>query len=380
TPDPPTPSSPPPSSSPRAVAFMRLARPVIIPQRRIMNRSRGFVCNYSSSLRDAGINEKAFSTFIDQLNRLAELKPRAQAIDFSGFAHLCPNTHHDVFFSVAVGMAFETAKGIQHGTAMNKLVDKTNDELFRPRGLVCLLMTWKPEGPQGSSPDRATRARPLQMANSEHRGGAKGPKANLGPVQGKGMLEWPQPAPLKRIDGDANALPETGISTPFGQHHILSHGTTNSIYGRTSQRLTVHHLEDRHGSQVATVEIGIRARPQEEVPFELAEAAGIAPLKSQGGQIALSNLGGRSTSQERDANDCGPGPFWNPAPAMAAAEAKEGQTEDLYLRRDVKGPNPFSGAPSPSFTTGTLKALETETLYVLIANMPDDEETPRDAI
>ncbi|KAK1585658.1 uncharacterized protein LY79DRAFT_558029 [Colletotrichum navitas] len=335
---------------------MRLPSPVIIPQRRITNRTRGFVCNYSSSLRNAGIDEKAFSTFINQLNRLAELKPRAQAIDFSGFAHLCYNTHYDIFISMAVGTAFETAKGIQHSTAMNKLIDKTNDELFKPKGLVCLLMTWESEGPEGSSLDRSFRSRPVQRVRNERRGMETRPKANLSPLQGMGMFEWLQPTTFKRIDGDANVLPETQISVTCNQYP-LQIGGTQFIDSRTNQCLAVHHhLEHRRGSQVATVNIGVTAHAQEAIPFPLAEITG----QSQG-QISLNNLGRCSALEEK-------------------RDAKEEQNGDRYLRKDLNDMDPFNITPTPSFTTGALKALETETLYVLIANMPDDDETQRDTV
>ncbi|KAK2006838.1 hypothetical protein LZ32DRAFT_641617 [Colletotrichum eremochloae] len=372
----PTPSPPPPPL-PNAVAFARLPRPVIIPQRRIMNRSQGFVCNYSPSLRDAGINEKAFSTFISQLNRLAELKPLAQAIDFSGFAHLCSNTHHDGFISMAVGMAFQTAQSIQHSTAMNKFVEKANNELFNPKGLVCLLMTWKAEGPESISSGRAVKSRPVQLVKHERRGRTKRPKAKSR-LQGMGMFEWPQPTSLERIDGNAAAPTETGISTAFNQHPMWNHGT-KSIYSQTSQHLAIHHLEDRHGSQVATVEIGVLAHSQQRVPFQLAENAGLISLKSQG-QITLSNLDGSSTSEGRNISDSGLSSFWNPGPVISTGDAGEGQIEDCYLPKDLKCSDPFTNTLSPLFPTGALKALETETLYILIANMPYDGETQKDAI
>ncbi|KAK2055183.1 hypothetical protein LY76DRAFT_596273 [Colletotrichum caudatum] len=343
-----------------------------------MNRSRGFVSNYSSSLRDAGIDEGAFSTFINQLNRLAELKPRAQAIDFSGFAHLCSSTDQDVFMSMAVGMAFETAKGIQHSTAMNKLIDKTNNELFRPKGLVCLLMTWKPEGPTSSALDRAIRSRPVQVVKNERRGRAKRPKAKLSPSQGMGMFEWSQPTSIKRIDRDANFLSVTGITTNYN-HYPMQNDDTESIPNRTSQLFAVNHPEDRHEPQVATVEIGVRARSQEGIPFQRVENSGLESLRSHG-QITLGNLGGCSTPEEKDVSDCGPSSISSPAPIMSIGDVNEGHMKDSYSRKEFKGLDFFNSSLPPSFTTGALKALETETLYVLIANMPDDEEARRDTI
>ncbi|KAK1979036.1 hypothetical protein LZ30DRAFT_690969 [Colletotrichum cereale] len=341
-----------------------------------MNRSRGFVCNYSSSLRDAGVNEKAFSNFINQLNRLAELKPRAQAIDFTGFAHLCSNTHHDLFISMAIGMAIETAKDVQHSTAMNKLVDKANDDLFKPKGLVCLLMTWKPEGPESSSPGRGIRARAVQLVKNERGGRTKRSKAKLSPFQGMGMFEWPKPMSLNRVDKDANILPETATSAACSQHHVRNH-STKSIYSQASQRPVVHHLEDRNGFQTATVEIGAPVHFQEAVPFQLAEKGGLASLKSQG-QITLTNLSECSPTEEREISDCNLSSFWDPAAVTSAGDAEKGGIEDRYRRRDLEDSDLSISILSPSFTTGAFKTLETETLYILIANIPDDVETEKD--
>ncbi|TIC94046.1 hypothetical protein CH35J_009173 [Colletotrichum higginsianum] len=105
-----------------AVTFApNLPYPVIIPQRRsATTRARGFVCDYSPALRSAGVGEKSFSGFISQLNRVAELKPRAHAVNFGEFADVvCAGMRRDSFISAAVRKAVEMTSGVGKPTVMN---------------------------------------------------------------------------------------------------------------------------------------------------------------------------------------------------------------------------------------------------------------------
>ncbi|TQN64357.1 hypothetical protein CSHISOI_11065 [Colletotrichum shisoi] len=156
--------SPAPSSTPQELgeavtvtsAAPNLPYPVIVPQRRsaTTRARRGFVCDYySPALRSAGVGEESFSGFIGQLNRVAELKPRAHAVSFGGFADACAGTRRDPFMSTAVRKAVEVTSGVGKPAAMNKFVTNMNDELFKPKGLVCLLVTWEVQGPATSSTD-----------------------------------------------------------------------------------------------------------------------------------------------------------------------------------------------------------------------------------
>ncbi|KZL65586.1 hypothetical protein CI238_06279 [Colletotrichum incanum] len=361
-----------PPLQPDAEAFIRLPYPLIIPQRRIMNRSRGFVYNHSPSLQDAGVSEKSFSSFIDQLNRIAELKPRAQAIDFTGFANLCSDTHHDLFISMAVSMAVKTTRGIQHSAVLNKFIEKTNNELFKSKGLICLLMTWKPEGPENVSSDRGPIERKVKLAKDERRDRTQRLRERLSPFQGLGILKRPQSMSLDCVDGDTNTLPETGTSTMRNQHSIPNYGI-RSIYSETKQRVVTQHVEDHCKFQLATAGIGIQICSKE-IPIQLTDNSGFAPPKPDD-LISFWNLSGKLTSEETDARDDGLSSSWNPAASMLSGDTKEGPTKYQNIRTDSENLNAHCRTLSPSFTTGALKVLETEILYLLIANIPVEDNT-----
>ncbi|KZL67809.1 FAD binding domain protein [Colletotrichum tofieldiae] len=365
-----------PPLQPDTMDSIRLPYPVIIPQRRIMNRSRGFVYNYSPSLQDAGVSEESFSNFINQLNRIAELKPRAQAIDFSGFANLCSNTHHDFFISMAVSIAVKATREIQHSTVLNRFIEKTNNELFKPKGLICLPMTWKSEGPGNLSPDRGTTGRRLKLAKDERRGRTQRSRERLSLFHGLGIFEWPQSMSLDCIEGDTNTLLETATSTVRNQHSTPNHGA-QSIYGETKQRIVTQHMENHPEAQLATAGFEIQIYSKEGISFQLSDNSGFAAPKVND-EVSFSDSNGQLTSEEKDTDDDGLSSSWHPATSILTGDTKEGLINYPNLRTNSENSNARGSTLSPSFTTGALKVLETEILYLLIANIPNDDKAERD--
>lgn len=125
----------------------RLKLPVVITQRRPKARDRGFVKAYAPILEDVGIDQATFLDFIDKLNKAVEPNPWIQAINLAGLAA----QHVPLAVSIAVSVALKTiadsASAVQSRTKTNSFLDKINEEYFKPRGLIALLMTWKPQDP-----------------------------------------------------------------------------------------------------------------------------------------------------------------------------------------------------------------------------------------
>lgn len=123
----------------------RLELPVVLPQRRPRTRTRGFIRAYAPLLEGAGIDQPAFLDFIYKLNKAVEPSLWLQVINLASLAaHNLPEPI-SLAVSVATKMATDAASEIHSRTKTNAFLDKTNEEYFKPRGLIALLMTWKPQ-------------------------------------------------------------------------------------------------------------------------------------------------------------------------------------------------------------------------------------------
>ncbi|KAK8045677.1 hypothetical protein PG996_013741 [Apiospora saccharicola] len=161
----------------------RLPDPVVIPQRRPKDRTRGFARAYAPDLSRCGIDQGTFLRFIDGLNASVAASGAVQAINLAGAA--AGAVPASVFIGAPIiGLALQVGAGIytevtarkgydsyisfsffllpamfssylslSHGTGIananlagrcsqNAFLTKMNDELFRPRGLYCLIMSY----------------------------------------------------------------------------------------------------------------------------------------------------------------------------------------------------------------------------------------------
>ncbi|KAH9903603.1 hypothetical protein F4778DRAFT_734775 [Xylariomycetidae sp. FL2044] len=120
----------------------RLPHAVIVPQRRPKKRVRGFVRAYAPDLIRCGIDQPTFLAFIDGLNESISLHPAVAAVNMAGMvAGLVPN-----HIAQGVGLAVSISAGayteVQARKSQNEFLLKMNNELFRPRGLYCLIMAY----------------------------------------------------------------------------------------------------------------------------------------------------------------------------------------------------------------------------------------------
>ncbi|PGH28004.1 hypothetical protein AJ80_00259 [Polytolypa hystricis UAMH7299] len=110
----------------------KLALPVILTQRQPKKRARGFIRAYSPVLADA-----------------LEPNPWLYALNLAGLAGMVVPEPSMMLLAVGVGIATDAAMEVQSRFKSNKLLDSINAEFFIPRGLLCLVVTWKPEAADG---------------------------------------------------------------------------------------------------------------------------------------------------------------------------------------------------------------------------------------
>ncbi|KNG90957.1 hypothetical protein ANOM_000717 [Aspergillus nomiae NRRL 13137] len=122
-----------------------LPLPIVIPQQRPGSRERGFIAAYAPSLEACGIDRMTFLKFLDECNTAVQgnkFLAGVQVVSFGvGF------TPEMIVMGVATAVqagAYIANKGhVRHKT--NAVLDQYNQELFGPRGLFCMIMSYEPE-------------------------------------------------------------------------------------------------------------------------------------------------------------------------------------------------------------------------------------------
>lgn len=122
----------------------QLELPVVITQRRPKERTRGFIRAYAPVLENAGIDQDTFLDFLDQLNKAVEPSPWIQAINLASFAGQAVPEPFTMLVAIATKMVTDAAAEVHSRTKTNSFLDRMNEEFFKPRGLIALLLTWKP--------------------------------------------------------------------------------------------------------------------------------------------------------------------------------------------------------------------------------------------
>ncbi|KAK9371472.1 uncharacterized protein V1513DRAFT_386735 [Lipomyces chichibuensis] len=140
---------------PQSADLTKLPCPVIIPQRRPRNKSRGFIRAYAPVLEGCGIDQATFMNFLKsfhqaskaslRLIQLLQASPSLDVINLAAFAAGFVPLGTAKAASVAVQVAVGFAKEIQARQRTNSFLDKMNDKFFKPRGIFCVIMTYKPD-------------------------------------------------------------------------------------------------------------------------------------------------------------------------------------------------------------------------------------------
>lgn len=93
----------------------RLTLPVVLPQRRPKDRTRGFIRAYAPELMNAGIDQAMFLDFLETFNTATQASPWINAINMAGIAllplHLAPGIGQAA--TVALYLTVEIMKNMQ---------------------------------------------------------------------------------------------------------------------------------------------------------------------------------------------------------------------------------------------------------------------------
>ncbi|MCJ1380685.1 hypothetical protein MMC17_003793 [Xylographa soralifera] len=130
---------------PAELGSYELPCPVILPQRRPRDKSRGFVRAYAPVLSDCGIDEVTFMQFLEAFHQASKASPVFTVINVA--ANVVGNVPSvaAIVTSIAVQVVFGVAKEMHSRTRSNSFLDQLNEKFFQPRGLYCIIMTYKPD-------------------------------------------------------------------------------------------------------------------------------------------------------------------------------------------------------------------------------------------
>lgn len=127
-----------------AVQRPRLTHPVVLPQRRPKERSRGFIRAYAPALQDCDISQEAWLRFLSSFQESSAANPWLNCINFAALAAMKQPQPIGIAVGLAVGEVTEILMEMQARQRTNRFLHKMNEDFFRPRGLYCLLMTFDP--------------------------------------------------------------------------------------------------------------------------------------------------------------------------------------------------------------------------------------------
>lgn len=125
----------------------RLSASVIIPQRRPHKRDRGFVRAYAPVLAEAGINQETFIQFIEDLETANTANKMIEVVYVAAGIVGCVPGVATMVTSIVVQVVTGIAMELQKRGRQNSFMDRVNQELFMPRGLICMVASFKQQLP-----------------------------------------------------------------------------------------------------------------------------------------------------------------------------------------------------------------------------------------
>ena len=180
---------------PAPQSISQISLPVIIPQRRPGAKDRGFVRAYSPILFNSGIPQDTFLSFLKNFHAASKASPILNVVFITAsIVGMVPGPiimAATTVIQIAAGTAIE----LQKRQRTNTFLDVMNEQLFKPRGLYAMVMTYQADAP------RPVDARSMDVndlvskwSNSETKSWKKTLKMSSGTTYGE--LELPESAPI----------------------------------------------------------------------------------------------------------------------------------------------------------------------------------------
>ncbi|KAL6716600.1 hypothetical protein ACLMJK_006167 [Lecanora helva] len=354
----------------------KLAFPVVLPQRRPKERSRGFVRAYAPILENCGIDQATWLAFLDSFQKSSAANPWIEAINFASFATMF--IPHGIGNAVdfVIQQATKIAMELQARERTSKFLQKINEEFFRPRGLFCLVMTWNPHSVHRVEQVNLTT---IIEARSHPQIGLAGFQSKYRTSDGNtfGEFEFPEVAPLVFPALD-NLASQTSPDAITAKQKIAKRMKYVAEYW--DKRATAEFAGKNPNSTLSNV-------PQAEFssryanPNHAAASGSLISFVSGGHLVPGPNsrglIGGVASVVSQAIRGERQGAEWDRMRERQRADPLYNPYSPGFMGRGRRGVYTQSGIKIGSLSTpvGVYKKLvKKNVLYLMVVNMPSDEE------
>ncbi|KAI4854256.1 hypothetical protein E4T44_00295 [Aureobasidium sp. EXF-8845] len=350
-----------------APSTQKLPFPIIIPQRRPTDRSRGMIKAYPPILASRNIDQVTFLDFLNTFNRSTQATKWIAALNLASIGTIWLPTITSILVSMAITAATTAAMEVQGRYKTNRFLDKINKEFFMPKGLFCLVLTWNPE-----TSDARSAVDFEAMAAKVMKNDGK-PMTSLRKSNGKtyGEFQWPEMAPL--IYPDLHDLAAASDETEKAKRSSLQ-----------KKRQFVEDYMDRRAQAKFAMEnpnSALAAGPKPQFtsrfsdPSHAANSGSLAALIS-GGAVQMPQRNDLLSSRGGQA---GGGRIGNRAVlgrGLGGAAVRGGTQRDTdsEMRHGLGGLCSGRGGSSVGPLGLVQQVMKKDVLYLLIVDMPSNDE------
>ncbi|KAK6837464.1 hypothetical protein RU639_001461 [Aspergillus parasiticus] len=345
----------------------RIPCPVIIPQRRPGNKDRGFVRAYAPVLADCGINQDVFLNFLEDFFQASKASPWIEVVYVAaGVVGFFPETAAQIT-SIIIQTVAGTAREIQSRHRANIFLDRVNQDLFMPRGLYVMLgktlfglkkvdINQPVEKP--TFDPAPTIAKYTHTDEHPEMNTVKKRLKNMRLASGKthGLIELPEAAPLVYPDLDraaARAMEGNGRESERTREKMKSAGAWVQDY--MDRKAQASYEAKNPGSSLAVPESGRKGFVSRYNDANHPVNNGKLTSVLTGGLIGSKpGLIERAATSIRESQD---------SKRIARGEPPSEPIKEKWQRYQRK--------KKPSLAK---KVLQQDVLYLLIVNMPTEEE------
>ena len=321
---------------PRPTKSNGLPMDVLLPQRRIKSQHKGFVRAYAPVLGGCGIDQETWLEFLDgfekSISKNSWFHITNAAILLAGTASaitmgISPMLH---MVSMAIHTSIELSRRGHLNFQQNRYLDVMNEMFFKPRGLFCMVIKYKP------SSDEILEEADLQQNITKSIEKRDGKNKWKGVVSSSDMtiktdVEIPEPAPL--------IFPELDQMSPQQKKNSVKrfgHVMQDYMDRRAAATFDAAHPDSK-----------LPAAPQKEFASVYGDPNSAA---NSGGFISLAT-GGK----------------WNPS-------GPSGARHDV--RRDFRSARK-DGMKQRKEKRPMSKMLKSEAMYLMVTNLPSQEVLDR---
>ncbi|PIG81841.1 hypothetical protein AARAC_003683 [Aspergillus arachidicola] len=340
-------------------------------RRRPGNKDRGFVRAYAPVLADCGINQDVFLNFLEDFFQASKASPWIEVVYVAaGIVGFFPETAAQIT-SIIVQTVAGIAREIQSRHRANTFLDRVNQDLFMPRGLYAMVMAFKDDVPGQQSGALSQLSQKLgktlfgleklistSQTRNQQMNTVKKRLKNIRLASGKthGQIELPEAAPLVYPDLDraaARAMEGNGREAEGTREKMKSAGAWVQDY--MDRKAQASYEAKNPGSSLAVPESGRKGFVSRyNDPNHPVNNRKLTSVLSGGLIGSKPGLIERAATSIRELQD---------SKRIARGEPPSEPIKEKWQRYQRK--------KKPSLAK---KVLQQDVLYLLIVNMPTEEE------